>query len=63
MTADNLFDEHKIILGCESVDEALKLYLGNYRKGWESRIGSIVPTNTKQLRMWLTTGNLNEPFK
>lgn len=62
MTADNRFDEHKIVLGCKDFDEARELYLANYKKGWESRIGSIVQTNTKQLRNWIKTGNTHEPY-
>jgi 5'(3')-deoxyribonucleotidase len=62
-TEDNRFDEHKVILGCNDMEEARKLYLANYQKGWESRIGSITQTNTKQIRNWIETGNLNEPFK
>jgi hypothetical protein len=29
---DGMFDEHKVILGCESMDEARDLYLSNYQK-------------------------------
>lgn len=61
-SGDGRFDEHKIMLGCESIDEARDLYLSNYQKGWESHIMSIIPTNTKKLRNWIATGNLNEPF-
>jgi hypothetical protein len=62
-TGDGRFDEHKCILGCNDLEEAKALYLANYEKGWESRIDSIVQTNTKKLRDWIANGNLNEPFK
>jgi 5'(3')-deoxyribonucleotidase len=59
---NNIFDEVKIILGCETLDEARKLYLSNYRQGWEKNILSIIPTNTKKLREWIKNGNTYEPY-
>lgn len=56
-----MFDEHKIILGVETADEAEELYLSNYQKGWEG-LDSIKSTNTKQIREWLKEGKFNEPF-
>lgn len=60
---DGMFDEFKVILGCNDLEEAKALYLANYQKGWESRIDSIVQTNTKKIRSWVDRGNLNEPFE
>ena len=57
-----MFDEHKIILGCEDIDEAKALYLSNYSKNWD-RLISIVQTNTKKLREWLKNGPKHEPFE
>lgn len=59
---DGLFDEHKIILGADNVDEAREIYLSNYPKGWNG-LESIYQSNTKKLRDWLKSGNLNEPFR
>ena len=60
---DGRFDEHKVLLGCNDIDEARALYLSNYQKGWEKRIDSIVQTNTKKIRDWIMNGNLDEPFQ
>jgi 5'(3')-deoxyribonucleotidase len=58
---NGMFDEHKIMLGYETLEEAEKAYLSNYEKGWDG-LDSIKQTNTKKLREWLSNGNLNEPF-
>jgi len=58
---DGMFDEVKVILGAENVDEAREIYLSNYPKGWNG-LESIYQSNTKKLRDWLKSGNLNEPF-
>ena len=59
---DGMFDEVKIILGCESRDEAVNLYLAHYQKGWEQNIGSVAQTNTKQVRDWIAGKTRFEPF-
>ena len=35
------FDEHKVLLGFNSVDEAKKGYLANYEKGWKGLGGMV----------------------
>jgi len=57
-----VFDEHKIMLGFNSLDEARESYFNNYQKGWKGLM-SIIPTNTKLLREWIESGNLMEPFR
>lgn len=59
---DGIFDECKVILGAESVEEAKNIYLQNYEKGWEKNIISIIPTNTKKLREWLKLKS-HDPFE
>jgi len=59
---DNMFDEHKIMLGFDNIDEAYKAYFENYQKGWDG-FGSIVQTNTRKIREWLKTGSTTEPYK
>jgi len=59
---NNLFDEHKILLGFNTIEDARTAFLKCYSKGWEKNIMNIVPTNTKVLRQWLKTGNYKEPF-
>lgn len=59
---DGMFDEHKIMLGFESIEDAEKAYMSNYQKGWDGLM-SIIQTNTKKLRDWLKNGNKTEPYK
>lgn len=58
---DGMFDEHKVMLGFESFEEAERAYLKNYEKNWDG-LDSMKQTNTKKLREWLKIGNLTEPF-
>lgn len=58
---DGMFDEHKIMLGFDNIEEAQKAYLSNYQKSWDGLM-SIVQTNTKILREWLKKGSTTEPF-
>jgi 5'(3')-deoxyribonucleotidase len=60
---NNLFDEHKILLGFTDINTAKESYLACYEKGWEKNIISIIPTNTKKLKDWLKSGNMNEPYR
>jgi len=55
------FDEHKVMLGYDSIKEAEAAYLENYQKGWNGLM-SIKQTNTKVLRDWLKEGERTEPF-
>ena len=57
-----MFDEHKILLGFNTIEDARQAFLKCYSKGWEKNVMNIVPTNTKVLREWLKTGNYKEPF-
>jgi hypothetical protein len=54
---DEVFDEIKVIFGVSNIDEAKKLYLSNYKPGWEKNIISIKQTNTKKFREWLKNNN------
>ena len=48
------FDEHKVILGCHSYDEAKALYHKGFSDGHGvERIGSIVEKTIPQLKEWL----------
>lgn len=60
---NNMFDESKVMLGYQDINEAKKAYLQNYQKGWEKNILSIIPTNTKKLKEWLDTGDFKGPFR
>jgi hypothetical protein len=58
---DGLFDEHKVMLGFDNIDDARAAYFSNYQKGWDGLM-SIKQTNTKKLRDWLKNGNTGDPF-
>jgi len=59
---DGMFDEHKVLLGFDTIEEAEAAYMANYQKGWKG-LGSIVQTNTKKIRDWLGSGNFADPFE
>jgi 5'(3')-deoxyribonucleotidase len=58
---DGMFDEHKIMLGYDTIEEAETDYMANYQKGWDGLM-SIHQTNTKKIRDWIKTRNAKEPF-
>lgn len=54
------FDEHKILLGYQSSDEARDAYLANYQAGWKGmRTISAVPV--AKLKTWLQ-GDTTQPY-
>lgn len=53
------FDEHKAVLGCVSEEEARKLYLSNYSKGWTG-LGSIKPMTLLDFKEWLEKGDTSK---
>lgn len=57
---DGSFDEHKLMVGFGSSDEAVSAYLANYEAGWTG-LGSIVTLPLPSLMAWLHTGDLTQP--
>ena len=55
------FDEHKIIVGTESIEEAQKTYLDNYEKGWRG-LGNISEIKMDHFKEWIESGNTKKPF-
>lgn len=49
----NKFDEHKIMIGFKTKDDAEKAYLSNYDKGW-NRYSHILSMTKKDFDKWLT---------
>lgn len=45
------FDEHKIMMGFESAEEAQEAYLSNYEEGWQG-LGSIVEMDSESFKTW-----------
>ncbi len=54
------FDEHKVILGSASMDEAQALYRSNYPQG-QDRILSAKQFTMPQFKLWLKAGNKAKP--
>lgn len=49
------FDEHKVMIGFTSADEAKNAYLANYSDGWKG-FESITPMTVGQFKSWLDHG-------
>lgn len=45
------FDEHKVVLGASSAEQAMKVYNSNYAKGWDGG-KTVVPMTTQRFREW-----------
>ena len=50
------FDEHKCVIGALNKEEASKIYLSNYEKGWKG-LGKINPMTLEQFKLWVKKGN------
>ena len=56
------FDEHKVMYGYDSMDDAKKAYLANYSKGWKG-LGNITGVSKDEFDKWLDTSNRKlKPF-
>jgi hypothetical protein len=44
------FDEHKLMLGFHSAEEARQMYLAHYPEGWESHIGDFWEVPVEELK-------------
>lgn len=56
------FDEHKVMYGYDSMDDAEKAYLANYSKGWQG-LGNITGASKDEFDKWLDTSNRKlKPF-
>lgn len=58
---DGSFDETKFVLGCHTQEQAEKLYLAHYPRGW--KLGPVSTTTVQQLKEWLKNGDTKAPFK
>ncbi len=60
--ADGNFDEHKVMYGFGSEEEARKAYLSNYEKGWRG-LGSITEVSKDEFRKWIDSSHRKtKPF-
>lgn len=58
---DGKYDETKFLVGITSQEQAEKLYLSAYQKGW--KLGPVSTTTVQQLKNWLKDGDHKKPFK
>lgn len=59
---DGSFDEHKVMYGFDSMDDAEKAYLANYSKGWKG-LGNITGASKDEFDKWLDTSKRKlKPF-
>ena len=61
---DGTFDEHKVMLGFNDMDEAKSDYLANYEKGWENgRRIDISSTSLEDFEKWIDSSHRKtKPF-
>ena len=61
---DGTFDEHKVMLGFNDMDEAKSDYLANYEKGWEDGRRIVVSaTNLEDFEKWIGSSHRKtKPF-
>lgn len=55
------FDEHKVMLGFDSIEEARQAYLENYAPDWQG-LKAITPAAFDAFRAWLERGDTKRPF-
>lgn len=55
------FDEHKIVLGAESEQEARDIYHANYQKGWKG-LSAVTSMPMAEFKTWIASGNTKSPL-
>ncbi len=45
------FDEHKVMMGFDSIEDARRAYLSNYEEGWKG-LGNITGVDVESFRKW-----------
>lgn len=59
---DGNFDEHKVMFGFDSSEEAREAYLSNYEDGWTG-LGDITKVNVEDFRKWVQKDDVrSKPF-
>lgn len=62
MNSDGTFDEHKVMYGFNSVEEARAAYLSNYEEGWQG-LGNITEVSKEDFKKWLDSSTRKtKPF-
>ena len=59
---DGSFDEHKVMYGFNSADEARNAYLSNYEEGWQG-LGTITKVSKDEFKKWVESSHRKtKPF-
>jgi len=59
---DGSFDEHKVVYGFNSIDEAREAYLSNYEDGWKG-LGNITEVSKEGFKKWIDSSTRKtKPF-
>ena len=53
------FDEHKVMLGFSSKDEAVAAYRSNFDEGW--KVGPVTEMSVDEFKGWLKDGDTSKP--
>ena len=56
------FDEHKVMLGFNTAQEAQEAYMSNYEEGWKG-LGAMTAISKKEFNKWLNTEKKNKRRK
>lgn len=59
--ATGRFDEHKVMAGFATIEEAEAAYRANYAKGWKG-LGGITEAALDDFKRWLADGDTTKPF-
>ena len=53
------FDEHKVMMGFNSKEDAVQAYSSNFDKGW--KVGAVRALNKDEFKSWLKDGDTKKP--
>lgn len=62
INTDGSFDEHKVMYGFNSIEEAQQAYLSNYSEGWQG-LGAITGVSKDEFKKWIASSHRKtKPF-
>lgn len=54
--ADGSFDEHKVMLGFNDINDAEAAYMSNYKEGWQG-LGAITGVSIEEFEKWIASSH------
>lgn len=61
VNADGSFDEHKVVMGAASEEQARQVYLSNYEQGWTG-LGAITEMPLAEFKSWARSERAKQPL-